>query len=291
MRAASFVILAGSLALGLVAGCAGQSVGTPPPPVTITVTGPPATVTAPPVTVTASPTPLPAPAPPTVTVTVTALPSTVTVTAPPAPTPTPAPPTPTPTPGQRYILTVSAQASERFHVVVGAAASGGTPGWISQSPVATHITSATATPVRLQDLAIQKLVPGTQITLTAVASTGWMFDSWGGGLSGSANPAVLTMDSDKFVIAYFRPYGFYFTFSANPVGSGDVTVRLPNSQQSLSMGPDNLLYPGIDLELIATPRPGYIFDYWSGDASGTAARTTVALTKDMNFVANFKRAP
>ncbi len=46
---------------------------------------------------------------------------------------------------------------------------------------------------------------GTDVTLTAEpADERWVFDSWsGGGLSGSDNPATLTMDSDKTVTAIF----------------------------------------------------------------------------------------
>jgi regulation of enolase protein 1 (concanavalin A-like superfamily) len=43
-----------------------------------------------------------------------------------------------------------------------------------------------------------------QVALTAVADSGWIFDSWGGALSGRANPAMLTMDGDKTVTAAFR---------------------------------------------------------------------------------------
>ncbi len=44
---------------------------------------------------------------------------------------------------------------------------------------------------------------GTQVTLTANPSTGWQFDSWSGDLSGSSNPAVIVMNSDKSVTAIF----------------------------------------------------------------------------------------
>jgi len=44
---------------------------------------------------------------------------------------------------------------------------------------------------------------GVELTLTASPSTGWKFDHWGGDLSGSDNPAKLTMDDDKTVTAVF----------------------------------------------------------------------------------------
>jgi hypothetical protein len=44
---------------------------------------------------------------------------------------------------------------------------------------------------------------GTEITLTANPETGWEFSGWGGDLTGKANPATITMNSDKHVIATF----------------------------------------------------------------------------------------
>ncbi|HVP12377.1 MAG TPA: hypothetical protein VMV94_14465 [Phycisphaerae bacterium] len=45
--------------------------------------------------------------------------------------------------------------------------------------------------------------PGTIVTLTANAASGWRFDHWAGALSGSTNPATLLMDGDKSVTAVF----------------------------------------------------------------------------------------
>jgi predicted secreted protein len=45
--------------------------------------------------------------------------------------------------------------------------------------------------------------PDALVELTANASPGWHFSSWGGDASGSSNPFVLTMDSDKSVTAHF----------------------------------------------------------------------------------------
>jgi hypothetical protein len=46
-------------------------------------------------------------------------------------------------------------------------------------------------------------ISGTVFSLTATPDTGWQFDSWSGALSGSDNPADLTMDRDKVVTATF----------------------------------------------------------------------------------------
>ena len=44
---------------------------------------------------------------------------------------------------------------------------------------------------------------GTQVTLTANAASGWQFSGWSGGLSGSQNPATISMTSAKSITANF----------------------------------------------------------------------------------------
>jgi len=41
------------------------------------------------------------------------------------------------------------------------------------------------------------------VTLTATPATGWAFSGWSGDLSGSANPATITIDANKIVTATF----------------------------------------------------------------------------------------
>ncbi len=45
--------------------------------------------------------------------------------------------------------------------------------------------------------------PGTQITLTAQPATGWVFSGWSGSLTGNANPAHITLNSDRTITATF----------------------------------------------------------------------------------------
>jgi hypothetical protein len=44
---------------------------------------------------------------------------------------------------------------------------------------------------------------GTNVTLTATASSGWRFDHWEGGHSGSTNPAVITVNSNISITVVF----------------------------------------------------------------------------------------
>ena len=47
-------------------------------------------------------------------------------------------------------------------------------------------------------------MPGTVVTLTAYAASGYHFAGWTGDLTGLTNPAVVTMNSDKSVIPGFE---------------------------------------------------------------------------------------
>jgi hypothetical protein len=49
---------------------------------------------------------------------------------------------------------------------------------------------------------------GETVTLTATPKSSWLFDHWEGDASGSQNPTVITMDSNKVVTAYFLQYDY-----------------------------------------------------------------------------------
>lgn len=50
----------------------------------------------------------------------------------------------------------------------------------------------------------EKYAEGDEVTLTAVAVTGWAFSSWSGDLSGQENPATIVMDKDRTITAEFE---------------------------------------------------------------------------------------
>ena len=65
---------------------------------------------------------------------------------------------------------------------------------------------------------------GTQVTVTANPASGWTFQNWSGGLSGSTNPATITMTSNKTVTAVFQQSG----------GGGGDTTRIEAESMTLS---------------------------------------------------------
>jgi uncharacterized repeat protein (TIGR02543 family) len=71
---------------------------------------------------------------------------------------------------------------------------------------------------------------GTVVTLTASADSGWQFDNWSGDLSGTQNPATITMNADKNVTALFSEIGTTAT-----VGFTDVFASISTSGNRRAM--------------------------------------------------------
>jgi hypothetical protein len=71
---------------------------------------------------------------------------------------------------------------------------------------------------------------GTVVTLTAAPSSGWHFTGWSGALTGTANPATVTMDADRTVSASFAPDAVTLALTS-PNGTED---WMPGSVQSVT---------------------------------------------------------
>jgi gingipain R len=119
---------------------------------------------------------------------------------------------------------------------------------------------------------------GTEVTLTAVPDAGWQFDGWSGDLSGTQNPATITMGSNKNVTA---------TFSQLPVNQYSLTVNT-TGQGSVTLNPSGGVYDeGTVVTLTAVPDSGWKFDNWSGDLSGSTNPTTITMNANKTVTANF----
>jgi len=128
---------------------------------------------------------------------------------------------------------------------------------------------------------------GTVVNLEAVANSGYVFDRWEGSITGRQNPTTIVMNSDKVVYAYFLTSSTasqtYYTLSVSvsPEGSGEV---------SITPFLDNYL-EGTEVQIIATPKEGYIFSSWSGDITTTQNPITIVMNSNKNIVANFVEKP
>lgn len=122
-------------------------------------------------------------------------------------------------------------------------------------------------------------MPGTPITLTAVAGNGWAFSSWSGDAFGQDTVTTMIMpEGEAQVTATFVSLGtFTLTVSTAGDGTGSVT-RNPQKDEYV---------PGESVKLTAVPDGDAVFAGWSGDATGTKNPLTITMDSDKIIVANF----
>jgi len=118
---------------------------------------------------------------------------------------------------------------------------------------------------------------GAQVMLTAIPSAGYQFNSWSGDVSGTNSTIIVTMNSNKSVIANFTRLQFTLTTSTYPQGSGSVS---PGSASYNS---------GAQVTLTASSSPEWLFDHWEGDAYSTSTSVTITMTSNKSVVAHFVR--
>jgi hypothetical protein len=115
---------------------------------------------------------------------------------------------------------------------------------------------------------------GEQVQVTANANPGWSFHHWTGALTGTANPATVTMNGPKVITAHFMED---VTLTINKVGSGTVTVV-----------PEKAAYKyGEVVTLTATGDTGLAFANWSGDLTGSTNPIQLTMDGNKTVTANF----
>jgi uncharacterized delta-60 repeat protein len=115
---------------------------------------------------------------------------------------------------------------------------------------------------------------GTTVNLRAEPALGWEFLSWSGDASGTSSNISLMMDRNKSVTAQFGRNAF--TLTVTTVGGGTVSG---NTQSNY--------FRETTVNLSAASEPGWYFQSWSGDASGTSNNVSVVMNRDKIVVANF----
>jgi uncharacterized repeat protein (TIGR02543 family) len=118
---------------------------------------------------------------------------------------------------------------------------------------------------------------GIELTLNAEPTSGYRFDHWSGDASGTSSSVTITIDAEKSLTAHFKAQ-YTLTTSVSPEGAGTV---LPAS---------GAYDEGAAVTLTAEPAEGYIFDYWDGDVSGSAATTPLSMDSNKSVTAHFRAA-
>jgi uncharacterized repeat protein (TIGR02543 family) len=116
--------------------------------------------------------------------------------------------------------------------------------------------------------------PGTVVTVTANAASGYAFDHWSGDLTGSNNPETITMDSDLTVMAHFN---YVLSITLAPLDGGSVTLDPPGG----------VYEAGTLVELDVEPAPSYLFDYFSGDLTGSTEPKNILMDSPKSVTVHF----
>ena len=123
---------------------------------------------------------------------------------------------------------------------------------------------------------------GTQVQLTAVPAPGQTFGSWSGALTGSQNPAAVTVNTNLSVTAHFASAPVMLTVVKAGLGAGSVTGP------GINCGTDcTESYGSGAVALTATPAAGSTFGSWAGCDSVAAIVCTVNATSSRTVTALF----
>jgi Raf kinase inhibitor-like YbhB/YbcL family protein len=128
---------------------------------------------------------------------------------------------------------------------------------------------------------------GESVNFTASPNVGYIFDRWRGDASGTVQSITVTVDGDKNIVVHFsaepeeepEPVRFTLTTSVKPEGSGSIAPSQRSYQE------------GFKVTLTATPDEGYVFEGWSGDATGTTETVTFTMDADKEITAHFMPIP
>ena len=124
----------------------------------------------------------------------------------------------------------------------------------------------------------QQYDEGKTATITATASSEYLFQSWSGAI-GSSNSTSVVMNSDKSVIANFVKKKYALTTTVE--GEGTVTEKV------IKAGAATDYNSGTIVELTAVPSGEWLFVEWKGDVTGTENPTQITIDKAKSVTAVF----
>nr|WP_245212727.1 filamin/ABP280 repeat domain-containing protein [Rhodohalobacter sp. SW132] len=112
----------------------------------------------------------------------------------------------------------------------------------------------------------------TGIEIEARPADGFIFDRWGGSLSGNSNPESLVLSQDRSVTAYFVERDYPLEIEIEGAGSitEEIIARADTSEVS-----DSLAVPATTVRLTAVPDDGWYFSRWEGDLTGSDNPETI----------------
>ena len=123
---------------------------------------------------------------------------------------------------------------------------------------------------------------GSQVTLTASPSSGFIFNGWSGACSGNQLTCTVNVNESLNVTATFSAA---VSLSVKTSGKGTVS----GEQVGIDCGRNcsATVSQGTTVALTATPSPGFKFINWTGACSGTSPTCSLLVNKTAQAQANF----
>lgn len=125
---------------------------------------------------------------------------------------------------------------------------------------------------------------GTVVWLNATPAAGYRFVKWSGSNTNTEALTNVTMNADKAVTANFEKLCYTLGLSVSPSGGGTIAANpLPNCNNATQYSHGTLV------ALTAQPAAGYIFQQWTGSASGTSPSASITMNGSRNASASFQK--
>lgn len=121
---------------------------------------------------------------------------------------------------------------------------------------------------------------GSEVEVSATANENMVFSGWRGDVMGSDNPSVITMNSNKTVIAFFIDREHPLNILVE--GDGVVTESVIQEKSA------NFAH-GTFVELTATPDEGWRLVEWRGNLSGSENPGVIKMDKAREVTAVFEK--
>ena len=121
---------------------------------------------------------------------------------------------------------------------------------------------------------------GTRVELKPIPKEGWVFESWGGDLSGNSSPQIILVDKEKNVILRFKRKDYLLNLSIT--GEGTVEEKIIST-------PGGRTYPfQTVVQLTPKAKEGWEFESWGGDLTGNEVPKNITVDKEKNVTVKFK---
>ena len=120
---------------------------------------------------------------------------------------------------------------------------------------------------------------GTRVELKPIPKEGWVFESWGGDLSGIETPQIITVDKEKNIIVKFKRKDYPLNLTIT--GEGTVEEKIIST-------PGGRTYPfQTVVQLTPKAKEGWEFESWAGDLTGKETPKNITVDKEKNVTVKF----